>query len=107
MVTAAPEFYDDVQLAIEVVVFLVTVVVTLWAFVHCLLQRSDGFPAIGTLPKGGWLALIGISLALSVLLFPGFGLINIFGMIAIAAACVYLLDIRPALRDATGGRGQW
>jgi hypothetical protein len=36
-----------------------------------------------------------------------FGIINIFGMIAVAAGCVYLLDVRPALREATGGGGSW
>jgi hypothetical protein len=28
-------------------------------------------------------------------------------MIAVAAALVYLLDLRPALRDAVDGHGSW
>ncbi|HZN76900.1 MAG TPA: DUF2516 family protein [Micromonosporaceae bacterium] len=92
---------------IDVVVFVATMVVGLWSFVHCLLQRSDAFPAIGTLPKGAWLAIIGVATALAGLTFTSFGILNIFGYIAVAAGCVYLLDVRPALREATGGGGSW
>ncbi|HET8680285.1 MAG TPA: DUF2516 family protein [Micromonosporaceae bacterium] len=105
MAIAAPIFYSTVVLAIDLLLFVVTLVVTLSAFVHCLLQRADAFPAVGTLPKGVWLAIIGISMLLSLLL--GFGPLSIFGFIAIVAAAVYLLDVRPALRDATGGKGPW
>src|SRR5688572_24219357 len=106
MAHAVP-FVFTIKFALDLAIFFATMVVALWAFVHCLLQRSDAFPAIGTLPKGAWLAIIGVATALAALMLPGFGYINIFGMIAVAAACVYLLDVRPALRDVTGGRGSW
>jgi hypothetical protein len=32
---------------------------------------------------------------------------GLFGLIAITVAAVYLLDIRPALRDAIDGHGPW
>ena len=46
---------------------LFSVVVQAVAFVHCLTQRADAFPAIGTLPKGAWLAIIGVCLLLTLL----------------------------------------
>ena len=106
MAVAAP-FVFQVRLALDMAIFFVTLIVALWAFVHCVLQRSDAFPAIGTLPKGAWLAILGVATVLNALMLPGFGYVNIFGMIAVAAGCVYLLDVRPAMRDATGGGGSW
>ena len=62
-------------------------------------------PAIGSLPKGGWLAILGICLLLSLL--PSFGTLNIFRLIGIGAASVYLLDVRVGLKDLTDGKGFW
>jgi hypothetical protein len=33
--------------------------------------------------------------------------IGIFGLIGIAAAAIYLLDVRPGLRDLSDGKGFW
>jgi hypothetical protein len=82
---------------------LVILVVELFAFVNCATQRADAFSAVGSVSKGGWLALTGGALLFSLLL----GFISLFGMIAVAAALVYLLDVRPALRDAVDGHGPW
>ena len=91
---------------IDVVVFVATMVVGLWSFVHCLLQRSDAFPAIGTLPKGAWLAILAVCFLLTWLGVGG-GATGIFGLIGVAAALIYLLDVRPGLRDLTDGKGFW
>jgi hypothetical protein len=82
---------------------LVILVVELFAFVNCATQRADAFSAVGSISKGGWLALTGGALLFTLLL----GFFSLFGMIAVAAALVYLLDIRPALRDAVDGHGPW
>jgi hypothetical protein len=37
----------------------------------------------------------------------GTGPFSIFALAALAAAAVYLLDVRPALREATDGSGNW
>lgn len=85
--------------------FLVAVILGITAFVHALTQRADGFAAIGTLPKPAWLAIIGICTLLG---FPRlFGTLSVFGLIGIAAALIYLLDVRPGLRDIADGRGMW
>ncbi|GAB3144564.1 hypothetical protein GCM10027290_23160 [Micromonospora sonneratiae] len=104
MVSAAPLFFADVREVINNVLLVFAIVIEAVAFVHCLTQRSAAFPAIGTLPKAGWLAILGICLVLTLL---GFGVISIFGLIGIAAALVYLLDVRVGLRDLTDGKGFW
>jgi hypothetical protein len=91
---------------VNLVIVIACVAVELWALVHCAIQRSDAFAAIGTLGKGMWLGLLAGTMLLSVLLsVSGFG--AMFALIALAAALVYLLDVRPALKDISGGRGSW
>ncbi|WP_329104841.1 DUF2516 family protein [Micromonospora sp. NBC_01699] len=104
MVTAAPIFYSDVRGVIELVLLAFSLIIEGVALVHAITQRSDAFPAIGTLPKGGWIAILGVCLALTLL---GFGVLSIFGLIGIAAGLIYLLDVRPGLRDLTDGKGFW
>jgi hypothetical protein len=41
------------------------------------------------------------------LLTTGSSFTLIFSLIAIAAAALYLLDVRPGLRDISNGRGSW
>jgi hypothetical protein len=74
------------------------------ALVHAITQRADAFPAIGTLPKGGWIAILAVCMVLTLL---GFGPTSLFGLIGIAAALIYLLDVRPGLRDLHDGKGFW
>ncbi|HYN97859.1 MAG TPA: DUF2516 family protein [Pilimelia sp.] len=105
MALTAPYFHDDVQNLLNMLVLFTAVVLGAVAFVHCLTQRADAFPAIGTLPKGGWLALLGITVLLS-LVTTRMGMI-IFPLICIGAAMVYLLDVRAGLRDLTDGKGFW
>ncbi len=105
MVSSAPLFYADVRYVIDLVVLIVSLVVQAVALVHCVTQRGDGFQAIGTLPKGAWLAILGICFVLTF-----FGISSptgIFGLIGLAAALVYLLDVRAGLRDLSDGKGFW
>jgi choline-glycine betaine transporter len=105
MAYSAPIFYDDVARLISIVVLIVSLIVQAIALIHCVTQRGDGFQAIGTLPKGAWLAILGICFVLTF-----FGISSptgIFGLIGLAAALVYLLDVRAGLRDLSDGKGFW
>jgi hypothetical protein len=104
MASSAPLFYDDVVGYINLLVFLVSLVLQAVALIHCLTQRGAGFQALGTLPKGAWAAIIGVCLALTVLTL---GRLLIISMIGVAAALIYLLDVRPGLKDLTDGKGFW
>ncbi|GGK82727.1 DUF2516 family protein [Mangrovihabitans endophyticus] len=103
---SAPLFYDDVARLISFAVWVVSLIVQAVALIHCVTQRGDGFQAIGTLPKGAWLAILAICFLLT-LLGVGGGAIGIFGLIGVAAALIYLLDVRPGLRDLSDGKGFW
>lgn len=105
MVSAVPLFYLDVTSKIDLALYISALVIEVLAFIHCLVQRSEAFPAIGTMSKGVWLALIGGSLLLT--LIAAGGRLGLLGMIAITISAIYLLDVRPALRDAVDGHGSW
>lgn len=107
-------WHQQVVSALDNLLTVVAVVIGLSAFINCAIQRADAFPAIGTLQKPAWLAIIGgatfIALCLGLPSLTGggdqiFG--NLFKLIALGAAGLYLLDVRPGLRDISNGRGSW
>jgi Protein of unknown function (DUF2516) len=104
-----PYFVGPILEWVQGILVLVVLVVEIVAFVNCLTQRAEAFPVVGSISKGGWLGITGASVFFTLLLGPTFitGAFAIFGMIAVAAALVYLLDVRPALRDAVDGHGSW
>ena len=70
--------------------------VTVYAFVHAALQRSDAYTAINKLTKPVWLIILGAALLLA-LVWMVMGPI-----IAACAAGVYLVDVRPKLLEVQG-----
>lgn len=104
MALSAPIFFDDVRFYIEQVILLFALILETIAFVHCLTQRGAAFQALGTLPKGAWAAIIGVC---GLLTYWGSSALGIFGLVGIAAAMIYLLDVRPGLRDIADGKGFW
>ncbi|MCZ7435148.1 DUF2516 family protein [Micromonospora sp. WMMC241] len=104
MAYAAPIFAFEVRSVIQLILLVFALVIQGVALVHAVTQRGDGFAAIGTLPKGGWVAILAVCMLLTLL---GFGPISLFGLVGIAAGLIYLLDVRPGLRDLHDGRGSW
>ncbi|WP_030441105.1 DUF2516 family protein [Actinoplanes subtropicus] len=104
MAYSAPIFYLDVQRYIVILLLIFSLVIQAVALIHCLTQRGDGFQAIGTLPKGAWAAILAVCIVLTLLVS---GAIGIFSLVGIAAALIYLLDVRPGLKDLSDGKGFW
>jgi hypothetical protein len=104
MAYSAPLFYGVVIGYVNLLIMIFSLVVQAVALIHCLTQRGDGFQAIGTLPKGAWAAILAVCIVLTLLLSSPIG---IFGLIGIAAALIYLLDVRPGLKDLSDGKGFW
>lgn len=76
------------------VVALLVLVVKLLALADAVLQPSAAFPAAEKGRKAGW--VVGLVIAC---LLQGIGLL---GIAALVAAIVYLVDVRPALRQVRG-----
>jgi hypothetical protein len=96
-------WHEAVYQTINTLLTLLVLVLGVVAFVHCATQRSDAFPAIGTIQKPAWLAILACATLIGVI--SGGWLL--FKFIALGAAALYLLDVRPGLRDVTNGPGPW
>ncbi|MCV7206585.1 hypothetical protein B7435_15030 [Mycolicibacterium peregrinum] len=75
----------------------VVVLVTVYAFVHAAMQRPDAYTATGKLTKPVWLAILGVSAVLTLLVGGVF-----IPVIAACATGVYLVDVRPKLLEIQG-----
>src|SRR5262245_28742594 len=98
---AAPLFYVHAQVWINFAIFLVTAILELVAFFHCLVQRKDAFAVVGSIPKWGWLLILGFSLLVTLVVSSS--PVGILSFIALTATAFYLLDVRVGLRDVSGG----
>lgn len=84
-------------------------VVGVFAFVDALIRRADAYPAADKQTKVTWTgitALCGVLLVLGLypMIFPAPSLLWLAGIIG---SLVYLLDVRPRLREVTGGSSRW
>lgn len=86
------------------VLFLAVFAIKIWALVDAVSRREAAFPAAGKQTKTFWIVV----LVLAVL--SGFlGFLSILGLVA---AIVYLVDVRPAVREiprggSAGPYGPW
>ncbi|WP_155375511.1 DUF2516 family protein [Catellatospora vulcania] len=87
-----------IQSWINIILWILILGVLLWAFGDCVIRRKEAFPAIGTMPKVGWMLVMGLLVLLTA--FAGFG---IFAYIGAGLAAYYLLDVRRGLREAAEG----
>jgi hypothetical protein len=103
LATNGPDFADPLMNALQIALWLLVMLVEFVAFVNCLTQRAEAFPVVGSIPKGGWVGLTLGAFVFTLLL----GRYTMLGLLAVAASLIYLLDVRPALRDAVDGHGSW
>ena len=73
----------------------------LFAFVDALIRPAPGFVAMGKLTKPAWVGITALAAVLIYLMGP----LNLFGLLAVTAAGVYLADVRPAVRELRRGNG--
>ena len=91
-----------VYLALTLVVFGVQ----LFALIDAIRRPASAFTAEGKLTKPIWLAILGVAAALGFLSLPiGGPNLGFIGLIAVVAAIVYLVDVRPRLQPYGNGRG--
>jgi hypothetical protein len=81
---------------------LACLVVAVWALIDCARRATPAFPAAGKLTKPAWLAITGGAVLVQYL-SPA---LTLFGIAATIAAIVYLVDVRPAVKEVQGG-GRW
>ena len=89
--------------ALLTVIALAVLVLHAWALVDCFTRPANAFEAAGKLTKPAWLAITGIALALGILFNP----LGLLGLVAVIASIVYLVDVRPAVKEIQGGGNRW
>lgn len=100
-------FIAFVTNGIYFILALVAVSLELWALVDCLRHKPELFVAASKRTKTFWLALTGVGFLVGALtLVTGGSSLGLFGIAAVTASCVYLADVRPAVREAGSGGGR-
>jgi hypothetical protein len=98
--TALDYFFEALALA--------AVVVELWAFVDALCRPARAYPAAGKLTKVKWGLITGVAAAVGLgyaALVGNTSIIQILPVVAFVAACVYLTDVRPKVKQIGRGAG--
>ena len=81
---------------VNVVVFGAALIVKVVALIDALIRPQLAFRSAGKQSKVFWVAV----LALAVVFYYGLGLLGLAGLVA---AIVYLVDVRPRLRELRRG----
>ena len=70
-----------------------------WAVVDCVIRPTNAFVAAGKLTKPAWAAITVVAFLAGWI----FGPLGILGLASVVASIVYLVDVRPAVREVQGG----
>ncbi|KQX59544.1 MULTISPECIES: DUF2516 family protein [unclassified Streptomyces] len=85
---------------LSLVLFLVFIGFAIAALVFAAMAREDAYRAAGKQTKKFWLILLGINLVMNLPFLPSLLFLQIAGLIA---AIVFMVDVRPALAQVSGG----
>lgn len=73
-----------------------------YAFVDAIFRPLDAFPAADKQTKPFWLVILGLSLVVQLVFLEP---INLFNIVGTVISAVYVVGVRPALKEAGGNRG--
>lgn len=91
------EFYTWTDL----ILYFGLLVLRLWALVDCAIRKVAAFPAVDKLTKPAWLVMLALGIAFGSLITRApTGPIS---LVTAVIAAVYLADVRPAVREISGG----
>lgn len=75
----------------------------LFAFIDAATRREDAYRAADKKTKQFWLIILGLAIGLDLLL--GASVFNLISLAGLVAAIVYMVDVRPAIKQLIGGNG--
>jgi hypothetical protein len=79
--------------------------VELFALVDILRRPAAAFLAVGKQTKQIWLIISGVATVLGLAFFLYGGITNFLAVAAFVAAAIYLVDVRPKVREFRKGSG--
>jgi hypothetical protein len=83
------------------VLFWSLLALRLWALIDCLTRKVAAFPAVDKLSKPAWVAMLVFGAFFGSFVLPD--PIGPISLITAVIAAVYLADVRPAVREVSGG----
>ncbi|MFC3998468.1 DUF2516 family protein [Nocardiopsis sediminis] len=90
------------------IIYIAIFVTSLYAFIEALRTPAPAFPAMDKQTKKLWVGLLGVATGLSLLaVASGTGMLT---FLALIAALIFILDVRPAVRNvgrSEGPYGRW
>ncbi|GAB3404246.1 DUF2516 family protein [Flindersiella endophytica] len=88
--------FGVLQNTILLVIFVAMVLLKGFAFIDACIRPLEAFTAADKQTKPFWLVILGLSLVLQ---FISPNPIGIFGILGTVASAVYLVGVRPAVRE--------
>ena len=77
----------------------------IWGLIDATIRPAPAFVAAGKLTKPIWLGILAVALVLC--FFQLTSIFGILGIVVAVAAIVYLVDVRPAVREMRPGNGPY
>ena len=94
---------DDVQGFVLLILGIGSLLLTGFATIDSLRHRADLFPAVGRLSKAAWVGILIAAFLISIVSFAGTATLGLLNVIGVIAAGVYLADVRPKIKQISGG----
>ncbi len=85
----------------DLILFFGLIAIRAWSVFDCAIRRHDAFPAADKLTKPAWLAILVVSGLFGTWLSRS--PIGPLSLISVIVSGVYLADVRPAVREISGG----
>ena len=83
---------------------IAALVTEVWAFVDALRRPKGAFTAAGKQTKPLWLIILGVAFLIGIGgALNRIGIFSFLPIIAFVAAAIYLADVRPKIRNLSGG----
>jgi hypothetical protein len=83
---------------------LAAFVVEAWAFIDAIRRPTAAFPLAGKQTKQIWLIILGIATVIGLFgVTYGVSIVSILPIAAFVAASIYLVDVRPKVREIKNG----
>jgi sterol desaturase/sphingolipid hydroxylase (fatty acid hydroxylase superfamily) len=94
------QIFGSIQSTLVLVLGVLALGCEVFALVDALRHRPDAFAAAGKRTKTFWAVVLAVALAIGIIVV--LNVLNFIGILAFVAAAVYLVDVRPALRQVSG-----
>jgi hypothetical protein len=86
---------------------LAAFVVEAVAFIDAIIRPAQAYTAVGKQTKTIWMLILGVALVLGLAAAAGYGIgiTNFLAVAAFVAAAIYMVDVRPKVKEFRRGGG--